>query len=30
MFRQLNAAEEHLRALARKGYVELTPGTSRG
>lgn len=29
-FASANAAEEHLRALARKGYVELTPGTSRG
>ena len=29
-FKSANAAEEHLRALARKGYVELTPGTSRG
>jgi repressor LexA len=28
-FASANAAEEHLRALARKGYVELTPGTSR-
>ena len=29
-FRSPNAAEEHLRALARKGAIELTPGTSRG
>ena len=29
-FASANAAEDHLRALARKGYVELTPGTSRG
>lgn len=29
-FRSANAAEEHLRALARKGAVELLPGTSRG
>jgi len=25
-----NAAEEHLRALERKGAIELTPGASRG
>ena len=25
-----NAAEEHLRALARKGAIEVLPGTSRG
>ena len=25
-----NAAEEHLRALQRKGVLELVPGTSRG
>ena len=25
-----NAAEEHLRALARKGVIALVPGTSRG
>jgi len=25
-----NAAEEHLRALQRKGVIELMPGTSRG
>ncbi len=25
-----NAAEDHLRALARKGVIELVPGTSRG
>jgi repressor LexA len=25
-----NAAEEHLRALARKGAIEMQPGTSRG
>ena len=29
-FRSANAAEEHLRALARKGAIEMTPGTSRG
>ncbi len=29
-FRSVNAAEEHLRALARKGYIRLVPGTSRG
>jgi len=29
-FRSANAAEEHLRALARKGMIEITPGTSRG
>jgi len=29
-FRSANAAEEHLQALARKGAIELTPGTSRG
>jgi repressor LexA len=29
-FRSANAAEEHLRALQRKGSIELLPGTSRG
>ena len=29
-FRSANAAEDHLRALARKGAIELTPGASRG
>lgn len=29
-FRSANAAEEHLRAIARKGFIELIPGTSRG
>lgn len=29
-FRSPNAAEEHLRALARKGFIELIPNTSRG
>ena len=29
-FRSANAAEEHLRALQRKGAIELLPGTSRG
>ncbi len=29
-FRSANAAEEHLRALARKGVIELVPGSSRG
>jgi len=29
-FRSVNAAEEHLRALQRKGALELIPGTSRG
>jgi repressor LexA len=28
--RSANAAEEHLRALQRKGAIELIPGTSRG
>jgi repressor LexA len=28
--RSANAAEEHLRALARKGVIALVPGTSRG
>jgi repressor LexA len=28
-FRSANAAEEHLRALARKGVIALVPGTSR-
>lgn len=29
-FRSANAAEEHLKALARKGAIELLPGASRG
>jgi repressor LexA len=29
-FRSANAAEEHLRALARKGVIELKAGASRG
>jgi len=29
-FRSANAAEEHLKALARKGAIEILPGTSRG
>jgi len=29
-FRSVNAAEEHLRALQRKGAIELIPGASRG
>ncbi|WP_028116455.1 transcriptional repressor LexA [Ferrimonas senticii] len=29
-FRSANAAEEHLKALARKEYIEIVPGTSRG
>ena len=29
-FRSPNAAEEHLRALARKGVITLLPGSSRG
>ena len=29
-FRSANAAEEHLRALARKGVIELRTGASRG
>lgn len=29
-FRSTNAAEDHLRALARKGAIEIRPGTSRG
>ncbi len=29
-FRSANAAEDHLKALARKGVIELTSGTSRG
>ena len=29
-FRSPNAAEEHLRILARKGVIEMMPGTSRG
>ena len=30
VFKSPNAAEEHLRALARKGAIEMLPGTSRG
>jgi repressor LexA len=29
-FRSANAAEDHLRALERKGYIEILPGASRG
>lgn len=29
-FRSVNAAEEHLRVLARKGALDIVPGTSRG
>ena len=29
-FKSANAAEEHLKALARKGAIELLSGTSRG
>lgn len=29
-FRSVNAAEDHLRALERKGVIELLPGMSRG
>jgi len=29
-FRSINAAEQHLRALARKGAIDLMAGTSRG
>lgn len=29
-FKSANAAEDHLRALQRKGVLELVPGTSRG
>lgn len=29
-FRSPNAAEEHLRALERKGAIEMIPGASRG
>ncbi len=29
-FKSVNAAEEHLQAMARKGVIELVSGTSRG
>lgn len=29
-FKSANAAEEHLKALQRKGVIDLLPGTSRG
>ncbi len=29
-FKSANSAEEHLKALARKGVIELIPSTSRG
>ncbi|MCY4045652.1 MAG: transcriptional repressor LexA [Cellvibrionales bacterium] len=29
-FRSPNAAEEHLKALAKKGVIEMIPGASRG
>lgn len=28
-FKSANAAEEHLKALARKGVIRMMPGTSR-
>ena len=30
VFKSPNAAEEHLKALSRKGAIEMTPGASRG
>ena len=30
VFRSPNAAEDHLKALARKGAIEIIPGASRG
>src|SRR5258706_4613109 len=30
VFKSPNAAEEHLRALQRKGVIDLIPGASRG
>ena len=29
-FKSINAAEQHLKALAKKGVIELLPGASRG
>lgn len=29
-FRSVNAAEEHLKALSRKGAIQIIPGSSRG
>lgn len=29
-FKSANAAEEHLKTLAKKGFIEIIPGTSRG
>ncbi|MCE2572375.1 transcriptional repressor LexA [Motilimonas eburnea] len=29
-FKSANSAEEHLKALAKKGAIEMMPGTSRG
>jgi repressor LexA len=29
-FKSANASEEHLKALAKKGAIEMIPGTSRG
>ncbi len=29
-FRSVNAAEDHLKALVKKGAIEILPGTSRG
>lgn len=29
-FRSANAAEEHLKAIAKKGVIEIVPGASRG
>jgi repressor LexA len=29
-FRSANASEEHLRALERKGFIDMLPGASRG
>ncbi|GIU42976.1 LexA repressor [Shewanella sairae] len=29
-FKSANAAEEHIKAIARKGYIDVTPKTSRG
>lgn len=29
-FKSANAAEEHLKALAKKGVIEMVPGASRG
>ena len=29
-FKSANAAEDHLKALKRKGVIDLVPGTSRG